>query len=48
MIIAKAKPAGSITPIRASLLATFSVHEAIQILVGLSPLAAAPKAILID
>jgi molybdopterin/thiamine biosynthesis adenylyltransferase len=37
-----------ITPIRASLLATFSVHEAIQILVGLSPLAAAPKAILID
>jgi molybdopterin/thiamine biosynthesis adenylyltransferase len=37
-----------ITPIRAALLATFSVHEAIQILVGLSPLAAAPKALLID
>ncbi len=37
-----------ITPIRAALLATFSVHEAIQILVGLPPLAAAPKALLID
>lgn len=37
-----------ITPIRASLLASFSCHEAIQILIGQSPLAVAPKGIVID
>lgn len=37
-----------ITPIRASLIASFSCHEAIQILIGKLPLAIAPKAIIID
>lgn len=37
-----------ITPIRASLIASFSCHEAIQILIGRTPLAIAPKGILID
>ncbi len=37
-----------ITPIRASLLASFSCHEAIQILIGQKPLAPAPKGIYID
>lgn len=37
-----------ITPIRASLIASFSCHEAIQILIGQPPLALAPKAIIID
>lgn len=37
-----------ITPIRASLIASFSCHEAIQILIGQAPLATAPKGILID
>ncbi|QIV94618.1 HesA/MoeB/ThiF family protein [Allofrancisella frigidaquae] len=37
-----------ITPIRASLIASFSCHEAIQILIGQKPLAAAPKGIYID
>ncbi len=37
-----------ITPIRASLIASFSCHEAIQVLIGRSPLAIAPKGILID
>lgn len=37
-----------ITPIRASLLASFSCHEAIQLLIGQTPLAIAPKGILID
>jgi tRNA A37 threonylcarbamoyladenosine dehydratase len=37
-----------ITPVRAMLLATFSFHEAVQILTGQPPLAKAPKAILID
>ena len=37
-----------ITPIRASLLASFSCHEAIQILIGQKPLATAPKGIYID
>ncbi|KEI35735.1 HesA/MoeB/ThiF family protein [Francisella sp. W12-1067] len=37
-----------ITPIRASLIASFSCHEAIQILIGQKPLAVAPKGIYID
>ena len=37
-----------ITPIRASLIASFSCHEAIQILIGQEPLAVAPKGIYID
>ena len=37
-----------ITPIRATLIAAFSCHEAIQILIGQSPLAPAPKGVLID
>lgn len=37
-----------ITPIRATLLAAFSCHEAIQILIGQKPLAPAPKGIYID
>ena len=37
-----------ITPIRASLLASYSCHEAIQILIGQKPLATAPKGIYID
>ena len=37
-----------ITPIRASLIASFSCHEAIQILIGQQPLAPAPKGIYID
>ncbi len=37
-----------ITPIRASLIASFSCHEAIQILIGQKPLAPAPKGIYID
>ena len=37
-----------ITPIRATLIAAFSCHEAIQILIGQQPLAAAPKGIYID
>lgn len=37
-----------ITPIRASLIASFSCHEAIQILIGQNPLAPAPKGIYID
>ncbi len=37
-----------ITPIRASLLASFSCHEAIQVLIEQPPLAIAPKAIIID
>ena len=41
-------PGWIITPIRASLLASFSCHEAIQILIGEKPLAPAPKGIYID
>ncbi len=37
-----------ITPIRASLLASFSCHEAIQVLIEQPPLAIAPTAIIID
>lgn len=37
-----------ITPVRAMLLATFSFHEAVQILTGQPPMAPAPKAILIN
>ncbi|WP_220184061.1 HesA/MoeB/ThiF family protein [Thermoactinomyces mirandus] len=37
-----------ITPVRAMLLATFSFHEAVQILTGQIPMAPAPKAILIN
>ncbi len=37
-----------ITPIRASLIASFSCHEAIQILIGQEPLAKAPKGVYID
>lgn len=37
-----------ITPIRATLIAAFSCHEAVQILIGQKPLAAAPKGIYID
>jgi molybdopterin/thiamine biosynthesis adenylyltransferase len=37
-----------ITPIRATLIAAFSCHEAVQILIGQIPLAAAPKGIYID
>ncbi|WP_186647764.1 HesA/MoeB/ThiF family protein [Fluviispira vulneris] len=37
-----------ITPIRASLLASFSCHEVIQLIIGKKPLALAPKGILID
>jgi hypothetical protein len=37
-----------ITPIRATLISSFSCHEAMQILIGKAPLAIAPKAILID
>ncbi|MGA8942881.1 MAG: ThiF family adenylyltransferase [Thermoactinomyces sp.] len=37
-----------ITPVRAMLLATFSFHEAVQILTGRPPIAPAPKAIRID
>jgi molybdopterin-synthase adenylyltransferase len=37
-----------ITPIRATLIAAFSCHEAIQILIGQKPLAPAPKGVLID
>jgi hypothetical protein len=37
-----------ITPIRATLIASFSCHEAIQILIGQKPLAVAPQGILID
>lgn len=37
-----------ITPVRAHLLALFSFHEAVQILVGREPLARAPKGIVID
>ena len=37
-----------ITPIRASLIASFSCHEAIQILIGQEPLARAPKGVYID
>lgn len=37
-----------VAPIRASLTASFSCHEAIQILIGKKPLASAPKAIYID
>ncbi len=37
-----------ITPIRATLIASFSCHEAIQILIGQEPLAAAPKGVVID
>ena len=37
-----------ITPIRASLIASFSCHEAIQVLIGKNPLAIAPKGIIID
>ncbi|HJV47518.1 MAG TPA: ThiF family adenylyltransferase [Bacillota bacterium] len=37
-----------ITPVRAMLLATFSFHEAVQILTGRSPMAQAPRAILIN
>lgn len=37
-----------ITPIRATLIAAFSCHEAIQILIGHKPLAPAPKGIYID
>lgn len=37
-----------ITPVRASLLATFSFHEAVQVLTGRQPLAPAPRGILID
>lgn len=37
-----------ITPIRASLLASLSCHEAIQVLIGQPPLAIAPKAVIID
>lgn len=37
-----------ITPIRATLLASFSCHEAIQILMGQKPLAKAPKGIIIN
>lgn len=37
-----------ITPIRATLLASFSCHEAVQILIGQEPLARAPKGIVID
>jgi molybdopterin/thiamine biosynthesis adenylyltransferase len=37
-----------ITPIRATLIASFSCHEAIQILIGKKPLAPAPKGIIID
>jgi len=37
-----------ITPIRAALIASFSCHEAIQLLIGDKPLAIAPKAIMID
>ncbi|MFN8770859.1 MAG: HesA/MoeB/ThiF family protein [Neisseriaceae bacterium] len=37
-----------ITPIRATLIAAFSCHEAIQILIGQNPLAPAPKGIYID
>ncbi|WP_131925403.1 HesA/MoeB/ThiF family protein [Hazenella coriacea] len=37
-----------ITPVRAMLIATFSFHEAVQILVGQEPNARAPKAVWID
>lgn len=37
-----------ITPIRATLIASFSCHEAIQILIGRQPLAPAPKGLYID
>lgn len=37
-----------ITPVRAHLLSLFSFHEAVQLLSGREPLAAAPKGILID
>jgi molybdopterin/thiamine biosynthesis adenylyltransferase len=37
-----------ITPIRATLISSFSVHEVIQILIGKEPLALAPKGIFID
>ncbi|KAB8028063.1 HesA/MoeB/ThiF family protein [Fluviispira multicolorata] len=37
-----------ITPIRASLLASFSCHEVIQLIIGKPPLALAPKGLLID
>ncbi len=37
-----------ITSIRATLIAAFSVHEALQILIGATPLARAPKGIIID
>ncbi len=37
-----------ITPIRASLIASFSCHEAIQILIKQEPLAKAPKGVYID
>lgn len=37
-----------ITPVRAVMLATFSFHEAVQILTGRQPIAAAPKGLLID
>lgn len=37
-----------ITPVRAMLLATFSFHEAVQILTGRNPIAPAPKALLIN
>jgi len=37
-----------ITPVRAHLLSIFSFHEAVQIITGRQPLAAAPKGIIID
>lgn len=37
-----------ITPVRAMLLATFSFHEAVQILTGRVPIAPAPKALIIN